>query len=139
MTFYENIARERKRQFVLFGQQHHLPSWWIVILGEELGEAFDDFLIHEDNQNELIQVAAVATAWIEDITGQNTDNVIQSLRENRTNYLPLYSDPCKTQHRRMALVAVAFGEVCRSVYDKQDLLAQLRGLIKRVRECAESY
>lgn len=33
------LIRERRRQDSLFGKQDHDPAWWMVIMGEEYGEA----------------------------------------------------------------------------------------------------
>lgn len=73
---FNSILLERKRQDLKWGPQTHWNSIWNSILGEEVGEvakevntqAFDqkDFKI-DHLKNELIQVAAVAVAWLEDI------------------------------------------------------------------------
>lgn len=77
------ILQERKKQDAKFGIQNHSPIEWIAILGEEFGEASKEALeAHfkqknnfgslgksEENlqnlRNELIQVAAVAAAFVE--------------------------------------------------------------------------
>ena len=73
---FQEIIRERERQDNKWGEQNHNPFAWLVILGEEYGEAckaafeapFDGSEITLDYSNyrkELIEVAAVAVAAIE--------------------------------------------------------------------------
>jgi len=61
------IARERRRQVKKWGKQNHNPFVWMVILGEEVGEAdkatIDGMTLH-DLTKELVQVAAVAISAI---------------------------------------------------------------------------
>lgn len=73
----QDVARERARQDEKWGEQNHTHPHWATILGEEYGEAckevneiatFDssEFLVNrEPLREELIQVAAVAVAWVE--------------------------------------------------------------------------
>jgi hypothetical protein len=67
-----NILYERKRQDEKWGEQNHQPMEWLMILGEEVGEANKAAL--EANfggkeiikyRDELVHVAAVALAAIE--------------------------------------------------------------------------
>lgn len=87
------VAHERTRQERKWGPQRHTPERWITILGEEYGEAASAAL-HQifDNQGdvtvgsgdlrtELIQVAAVAIAAIEDIDAIERDNLLKTLNE----------------------------------------------------------
>lgn len=63
----DEVNQERLRQETKWGEQNHLPSFWITILGEEYGEACHAIL-EKDSVNyreELIQIAAVAVAMIE--------------------------------------------------------------------------
>lgn len=74
---FMDVLLERGRQRTLWGDQHHTASRWGLILGEEFGEA-----IAEANEvefrgadlarlrTELVEVAAVAVAWIEDLDGR---------------------------------------------------------------------
>ena len=77
----EDILVERGRQNQKFGaHRHHHPSHWLMILGEEVGEVNEEGInltftnfehkqitaLH-DMRKELIQVAAVALAFIEDL------------------------------------------------------------------------
>lgn len=71
-----DIQRERTRQIEKWGDQHHDDAWWCVIEMEELGEvarAIYERAPRWDDESrarlreELVQVAAVAVAWIEDI------------------------------------------------------------------------
>ena len=72
------VRRERKNQDLKWGQQDHGDFEWVSILTEEVGEAATD--ANEANfpsgrnvgdysllRSELLQVAAVAVAWVEAI------------------------------------------------------------------------
>ena len=66
-----NIREERERQIDKWGDQNHKPDLtWLAILSEEVGEVAKG-LLEEDSplhiREELVQVAAVAAAWIEAI------------------------------------------------------------------------
>lgn len=69
-----DIDRERYQQDIKWGKQSHPPYTWNTILGEEVGEvnkASLDLANKEDTQEhleeELVQVIAVAVAYLEDI------------------------------------------------------------------------
>ena len=82
---YGEIKQERKRQIDKFGEQSRSLIEWCVILGEEVGEAnraaleyhfkdeYPDIYIEPKQQlirnfrKELIQIAAVCVAAVEDI------------------------------------------------------------------------
>lgn len=61
------VAHERSAQHLKWGQQDHSDGDWCLILMEEVGEAAQDALKGHLQllRQELIQVAAVAVAWIE--------------------------------------------------------------------------
>ncbi len=79
----QEVLQERLRQHAKWGQQNHAPEIWLMILGEEVGEATkaaleawandpvlyprsrDQWLGHY--RRELIQVAAVAIAAVESL------------------------------------------------------------------------
>lgn len=67
-TIFELIRAERERQDKKWGSQRHLPNYtWSAILTEENGEVAKATL-EKDTANlkeELVQVAAVAVAWLE--------------------------------------------------------------------------
>lgn len=71
----EAVRQERVRQDKKWGPQHHMPEFWMCVLGEEVGEAAKALLEAEPEGNlgwdafreELIQVAAVAVAIVEDL------------------------------------------------------------------------
>lgn len=68
----DEIVLERKRQDEKWGVQKHELPFWMTILGEEFGEvcaAIQDET-YTRVREELIQVAAVAVAAIEDIDGR---------------------------------------------------------------------
>ena len=76
-----DIVAERKRQDAKWGAQHHLENEWCMILGEEFGEVCSaacdrwNFAAQRPGEHrekaqyrrELVQVAAVAVAAIEDL------------------------------------------------------------------------
>ena len=71
-----DINGERGRQDGLWGEQKHSPTNWLVILGEEYGEAckaavkvFFDYSNEDysEYREELIHTAAVAIAAIESL------------------------------------------------------------------------
>ena len=71
----EKIVDERIRQINKWGPQYHDDSTWSMILMEEVGEvakSIVDSMQKGDRENnlvelkkEIIQVAAVAVAWLE--------------------------------------------------------------------------
>ena len=67
-----DMVRERERQDQKWGVQDHSDQRWLAILVEELGEAAAEVITHPGYSErrlkwELIQVAAVAVAWVESI------------------------------------------------------------------------
>ena len=75
-----DIIEERERQDKKWGANRDLPhTFWLTILAEESGEAAKAILQGTPNlKDELIQVAAVAVAWIENIESQR--------RQDERNY-----------------------------------------------------
>lgn len=66
---YIRIGEERNRQLDKWGDQRHTHEHWLSILTEEVGElakALNEDGSKEEILGELIQVAAVAVAWLED-------------------------------------------------------------------------
>lgn len=64
----DQILQERKRQDLKWGTpQSYSDNYWLGILMEEVGEAAKNAIEFSNPEDELIQVAAVALAWIEDI------------------------------------------------------------------------
>jgi len=59
------VLVERQRQHNKWGQQNHEDGTWSLILLEELGEFAKDCFEGKDIDDELVQVAAVALAWID--------------------------------------------------------------------------
>ena len=73
-SIFLDVLRERKRQDDLFGQSNQNDFVWLAVLSEEVGEASQCALHKEFGGNEagnlrteLVQVAAVAIAWIENL------------------------------------------------------------------------
>ena len=63
------VVGERQAQLQKWGIQNHTDAMWLAILHEETGEAATGIL-EGDEENlraELVQVAAVAVAWVEAI------------------------------------------------------------------------
>lgn len=62
------VIGERMRQRTKWGTQKHEHGRWALILGEEFGEVCEAALEGTPNlYNELIQVAAVALEWAQQI------------------------------------------------------------------------
>lgn len=72
------VSEERRRQYAARGDQNHSTYKWHLILSEEMGEVskviehrHEEKIAQEDYtrelEYELIQVAAVAVAWVEAI------------------------------------------------------------------------
>ena len=76
-TIHSEVQAERNRQDDKWGEQNHDDFVWGAILGEEVGEALQQALWQHfekgagDVRGELVQVAAVAIAWIECIDRRN--------------------------------------------------------------------
>ena len=73
-NIFESIKEERKRQDEKWGPSSHHPMEWSSILMEEVGEVskeVNDYTFNSKDstemKKELIQVAAVVVAWLEDI------------------------------------------------------------------------
>jgi NTP pyrophosphatase (non-canonical NTP hydrolase) len=70
MNLHPDVVEERRRQDQVWGEQEHDDPLWLAILTEEVGEAAEGVL-HEIfggptvTRLEVVQVAAVALAWIE--------------------------------------------------------------------------
>jgi NTP pyrophosphatase (non-canonical NTP hydrolase) len=63
----QDIMEERKRQDDKWGEQNHPDLYWLGILMEEAGELAKDIIEGKNPKKELVQVAAVALAWLEAI------------------------------------------------------------------------
>ena len=81
-----SVVDERLRQATKWGPQHHSYFKWLAILTEEVGEVAKAILEHHANEDatlireELVQVAAVAVAAIEDI-----DSTYKLTQETQTH------------------------------------------------------
>ena len=66
---FDLIVAERKRQDTKWGTPNaHYDFVWNAILNEEVGEVAHALLKPNcDLKNEIVQVAAVAVAWLEDL------------------------------------------------------------------------
>lgn len=71
-NIYQLIDEERQRQIVKWGDDRCLdPFVWVAVLAEEIGEASEAVLKAEsqkDLEDEIVQIAAVAVAWLEDLS-----------------------------------------------------------------------
>jgi NTP pyrophosphatase (non-canonical NTP hydrolase) len=76
----ELIINERKRQDEKWGKRDHHDFVWNAILNEEVGEVAHELLNPAPYRlrKEIVQVAAVAVAWIEMILNQEEE----ALRDN---------------------------------------------------------
>jgi hypothetical protein len=81
------IKRERKLQDSTWGEQNHDDDMWAVILGEEYGEVCNAILAQPlctvSLKSELVQVAAVAIAWLECIERRTKDSDTDALAQMR--------------------------------------------------------
>lgn len=68
-----DVLDERVRQVKKWGPQSHDDGYWALILGEEYGEVCQAAMDKpvQELRDELIQVAAVAVAWVEDLDAKN--------------------------------------------------------------------
>lgn len=66
-TVIQEVLKERTAQDLKWGEQNHNPDRWLSILMEEVGEAAKANLEKDwsNYREEMIQVAAVATAMVE--------------------------------------------------------------------------
>lgn len=75
---YNDFTAERDRQDRKWGDQSHLPDlMWMAILMEEVGEAAKEIIDGRPDNNleeELVQVGAVVTAWLEALAKRKATN-----------------------------------------------------------------
>ena len=80
---YFDVSMERDRQDAKWGDQSgNPPTVWAAVLAEECGESaqaalhvqFEHRLTVADLRKELVQVAAVAVAWVEAIDGAKEES-----------------------------------------------------------------
>jgi len=67
----ERVRAERVAQVSKWGLQVHDQGTWFRILGEEVGEVAKASLECGDLHGELIQVAAVALAWAQQVSSDD--------------------------------------------------------------------
>jgi NTP pyrophosphatase (non-canonical NTP hydrolase) len=84
----ESVYAERQRQDAKWGSQRDLSDpVWLAILTEEVGESAQEVLTripgneeagkgHGDLREELVQVAAVAVAWVEALDIKERDDTL---------------------------------------------------------------
>lgn len=73
--FIALVQTERERQAEKWGEPARHPHTWITILSEELGEV-SRAVLHGNKENlieELVQVAAVAEAFFEQVVKDGRD------------------------------------------------------------------
>ena len=68
----DEVMIERSLQDKKWGEQNHSDTLWLAILGEEFGEVARAMLQQDGDmsgvvRDELLQVAAVAVAWVESL------------------------------------------------------------------------
>ncbi|MEC7784575.1 MAG: hypothetical protein VYB38_14260 [Bacteroidota bacterium] len=93
----DDVIRERINQDNKFGaHRHHHPAEWLMILGEEVGEVNEEGINFtfqhfeykkiqalKDMRKELVQVAAVAMAFIQDIDNHYKPNLKSDAERGR--------------------------------------------------------
>ena len=67
---HPDVAEDRRFQDQVWGQQEHDDALWLAILTEEVGEAAEGVLhgifgVSAITRPEVVQIAAVALAWLE--------------------------------------------------------------------------
>jgi NTP pyrophosphatase (non-canonical NTP hydrolase) len=69
-----SIDQERKRQDEKWGEQNHDDLSWLGILMEEVGEVARNIIQKKPDltHEELVQLAAVAVAWLECVARRKT-------------------------------------------------------------------
>ena len=94
----EDCLKERVRQNEKFGwNRYHHPAEWLMILGDEVGEVNEEGVNYtfsdneakqlkalKDMRTELVQVAAVAMAMIEDLDDHHLP-IYKHIDKNDTN------------------------------------------------------
>ena len=67
MDVYDEIRAEQEHQLQKWGIQNHDAGMWMLILGEEVGEAAQSALKQQADhyRAELVQVAAVAVSMLQ--------------------------------------------------------------------------
>lgn len=73
--YLNEVDQERDRQDRKWGSQRHLDDrTWLTILVEEVGEIARASLEHDPEglRKELVQVAAVAVAWMEGVDSRGS-------------------------------------------------------------------
>ena len=79
---FAEVIGERQSQDNKWGIQNHKPERWMVILGEEFGEACEAILeMNPKYRDELIQVAAVAIAAVESFDRWREQAIGEHLKE----------------------------------------------------------
>jgi NTP pyrophosphatase (non-canonical NTP hydrolase) len=73
---YEAIRAERFRQDAKWGVQDHSPSYWFIILAEEIGEIAKAIYEgdYDNYEVELVQSASVIVAALETFHRKGLDN-----------------------------------------------------------------
>jgi len=94
--FLNAIRDERARQDRKWGEQDHSPEIWLAILLEEVGESAKATLEGQRDEllKELVQVAAVACAFYENVQRNGTEfpdvarlqRTVNRLREHVENW-----------------------------------------------------
>lgn len=77
ILFKERVIAERRRQDMIWGPNQCHGYFWITVLGEELGEFYEELDFIDNHEplkskvepaiKELIQFSAVAVAWWEEL------------------------------------------------------------------------
>lgn len=112
---YKDVADERRAQDHIWGEQNHVPADWLMVLGEEVGEANAAALeakfanmpemakkpgsrTYKDLREELIQVAAVAVAMIESLDRNELSNEETGMLKATVDKSRFFVEPISLDH-----------------------------------------
>ena len=92
--FHKAVVLEMESQNLRFGDNRTLPDWvWETVMGEEIGEVCsavlpDDQDRHGNVMTELVQVAAVAHQWIDQMVRAGRVFSQHTIPINMNNLIP---------------------------------------------------
>jgi len=90
------IQVERYRQTAKWGRQKHSNATWQIIATEELGEVCKAILEGKPTRHEIVQLAAVCVAWLEDnfshasVVIEPTDKWLKAQTPKESRIKPLH-------------------------------------------------
>ena len=102
----EHIRQERQLQDGKWGVQDHEDLQWLAILMEEFGEVAKALLQRGKAAEELVQVAAVAVAWLENLADRG-----RGIPEGSSAPTPILSQEAETRERPFPSVGQAVSAI----------------------------